>query len=347
MSTDNKNIDEILNDFREKKESLESSELLPPAPPISGEDLTEPPQAEDEQPKKKKPKKEKKPVDSQKIKKLLRKAIIIVTVSALIVALVFGIKFAVGYAKVAYLKPYQEKYPDVEFPVGIMEEYCDAYGQNPGIKGSITISDSGQNSKLLTSEDVAPITDNAERFNYTVYLETNELEKHYKNAQAYNSSAKGMEYSNLFDEFSFQVIGAFYTNTDPADDLGYTFPYSVAEKMTEKSYHHYFDRLSTRLLYTVEGTQAPTAEDTMLTISCPTDYRDGYRFIIVAKQVEKIDQSLKATDKEKIHITDAEYKEQGKENPYRFASKWYPEIIVTDEHGNQTTIKKTADDYKN
>ena len=53
-----------------------------------------------------------------------------------------------------------------------------------------------------------------------------------------------------------------------------------------------------------------------------------------------------AREKSNVHYPQVIYDEKGMDNPYRFASKWYPEIIVTDEQGNERTVQKTIDDYK-
>ncbi len=67
---------------------------------------------------------------------------------------------------------------------------------------------------LVDKSISAPVTDGAVTANYVVYLEDNKLEEHYKNADAYNSSSKSVTYTNWLQDYNFQVLGAFYTNTD-------------------------------------------------------------------------------------------------------------------------------------
>lgn len=262
----------------------------------------------------------------------------------LMAVIAFSAVSIINYNKTAYLKPYEKGYPNVQFPVGIMEKYCDDFGKNPSLQGYIKIDDISFDGKidLLNSQILAY---GAERFNYVVYLDDNELESIYSTIDGYNNSTKKVEYTDLVNEYTFEVVGAFYTNTKEEDDNGYIFPYDTTEKMTLDSMNAYIDRITTRLTYkTNDG--GITRADTLLTISCPTDYKKDYRFVVICKAVDEIKPDLVATEKEYSHLTQSEYDEKGEVNPYRFASKWYPEIIITNPDGDSTTIKRSIDYYK-
>lgn len=356
MSENKDDIEQILSEYKAQRDSKERREIEPLEPPKKREELidfSKPNSEENEEKKEKKPKKSAEEIEAQKAKRKerlqkVKKAVfskkVVITVIAILlaVALFFGIRFAVSYSQTAYLNPYRSAYPDVEFPNGILEKYCDDFGKNPDTVGYIEISETKINQRITTRES-QPLTENAVRYAYVTYLDTNELEGLYKNADAYNSSPKGIFYSDLCTDFNFQVVGAFYTNTKAEDDDGYIFPYNVTEKMTLESANQYLDRIKSRLLYNVEGLEL-TRQDTLLIISCPTDYKDGYRFVVVCKAVDSVNNELTATDNEKAHKTASEYKNSS-DNPYRFSSKWYPEIIITDENGNESTVKKTIEDY--
>lgn len=354
MKNDNE-IDKILSDFKQRHDDSKPRPApLPIEPPVRRDNTesTEPEALADENDNTDKKARLHRPSlkkfkinDKKKLKKIFVRILIAAAIIAAAAAAAVGIKYTVEYARTAYLKPYQEKYPDAQYPVGILEEYCDDYGRLGDMQGYIEFPGTDIDGTALTSKNITQLEHGAERFNYSVFLESNELEQYYKDAQAYNSSSKELVYSDLFEKYTFQVAGAFYTNSDEKDDDGYIFPYSVTEQMTDKSFSQYFDRLETRMLYTVDGIHL-SKKDILLTVSCPTDYSEGYRFVVVAKLVESADTSLTAADREDSHITAAEYRRQGRENPYRFSSKWYPEIIITDDDGNQTTIQKTIDDYK-
>lgn len=356
MNEHNDDIEKLLSEYKVQKNRKENHDQIEPLePPKRREELIDFSKPEEKSKKKEKPKKSPEEIAAlkqkrrQKADKILKnvfskKVLLSILALALMTALGFGIKYGIDYSKTSYLKPYIEKYPDVEFPAGILEKYCDAYGENPSITGYIKINDIGID-KMLSAEDIEGVTQGASIYNYVVYLNDSNLEECYKNADAYNSSGKEISYTDLLTDYTFQVVGAYYTNTDEKDDDGYIFPYNTTEKMTFESTNSFIERQSTRFLYKV-STLDLARQDTLLTISCPTEYKQGYRFVVVCKAVDEINHDATATEKNDPHITDSEYKEKGVDNPYRFASKWYPEIIITDSDGNETTIQKTIDDYK-
>lgn len=358
----NNSIDEILSEYKNQKEQRETREVEPLEPPKRREELIDFSADNKEAPAKKAKQKKERPEKTpeektalkakrtETFKKILKvifskKVIIPILAVAIAVGAGFGIKYAVDYSKTAYLNPYIEKYPDVEFPNGILEKYCDTYGANPDSVGHIAISDIGVD--MLVDKNIsAPVTEGAAAKNYVVYLDDNKLEEHYKNAAAYNKSSKAVTYTNWLEDYNFQVLGAFYTNTNEKDDDGYIFPYNVTEKMTFDSTNQYLDRIKSRLIYNVSGVE-PQRSDTFLTLSCPTDYKSGYRFVVICKAVEEIDSTAQAKDKKPkdVRKTASEY-ENEKDNQFRFSSHWYPEIVITNSDGTESTIKKSIDDYK-
>lgn len=255
-----------------------------------------------------------------------------------------GIKGYVEYQKTSYLVPYQEKYPEVEFPDGIMEEYCDALGQNPDLKGVLKIESMGIDMDI-DSTTLYPIADGASYYNFVIKLDNPEFEKRYSTIDGYNSADKGIFFTDLKRNYTFEVVGAFYTNTKPEDDNGYVFPYNTTEKMSFDSTNQFIDRINSRLLYDVKALDIER-QNTLLTIECPTDYKDGYKFVVICKEVEEVDNTVTATPKDKVHLTASEY-ENEEDNPYRFSGQWYPEIIITSPDGVENTFQKTINDYIN
>ena len=353
MSQEKDDIEKLLSDYKEQRD-LKQQEISMPEPPKKREELID--FSKQEEPEKtKKPKKSPEEIEALKrkrkdrlnkiIKTVLSKKVLIPAFAiVLVVALVLGIRFAVGYSETAYLKPYQEKYRTVKFPDGILEQYCDIYGENPSTVGYIKSADLSLD-RAVTKSETAGVTKGATQFNYVVYLDgSSDLEKCYNTADAYNSSSKEFYYSDLLGEYTFQVIGAYYTNTKPDDDRGYVFPYNVTEAMTFESKNQFIDRSKSRFLYTVESLDL-TRQDTLLTLSCPANGKEDYRFIVVAKEVDKCNADLKARTNANPHLTQAEYDTLGKENPYRFAGDWYPEITVTTPDGTEKTIQKSFNDY--
>lgn len=368
-------IDNILSDFKEQKDRKEHMPDEPLEPPKRRENTIDFARAEDDHQsestskKKKEPKspekleaiqaqkaekrakqKEKNKAALEKIKKVIlnKKFLLALGAVILVIALVFGIRYAVQANKGAYLKSYQSKYPNVQFEIGMLEKYCDMLGENPDTVGYIEIPElnlksavSGDESKFPYAQ---PCTENAEQFNFVIYLNDNSLEQYYSTADAYNNASGYITYSDLFKDYNFKVVGAFYTNTKAEDDNGYIFPYNTPEKMTTSSASEYVSRLENRFIYSTGANV--TRQDTLLTISCPTDYKKDFRFVVVGVLREDTSSKSTATEKSDVRYPQIIFDEMGKDNTYKYASKWYPEIVITNNEGEQKTIRKTIDDYK-
>ena len=276
--------------------------------------------------------------------------LIVIIVAAVAVGGGFAGRAIVNASKTAYLKPYEQKY-NVEFPVGILEKYCDYYGENQSTVAYLEIKETKIKTPVYEKSAkkypaVENLAKNAEQGNFVVYMNDRSLEKLYSTADGYNKAAGEIFYSDLFSEYSFRAVGAFYTNTDPTDDNGYIFPYNTTEKMTAESADSLCDRVSTRLIYNVGITI--TRQDRLIFISCPSDYSDNFRFVLVGVQRDDLSAKPKATEKKQsdIRMPQVIYDEQELENPYRFADQWYPEYEITNPDTEKTTVVKTdKNDY--
>ncbi len=377
MSEEKDDIGKILSDFKTQKEQRETP-IEPLEPPKRRENYIDFAKSDDEDTAEKQPKRKKEPKPKKtpeeleairaakkekrdrhkeksktvlaKIKKAVFNKKVLIALAAIIalIGIIFGIVYAVEQSKGAYLKPYEKKYPDAEFQVGMLEKYCDILGENPDTAGYLEIPDIELKTTVSSDSKKSPYaekcTEGAEQFNYVVYLNDNSLESLYSSANAYNNSTGYINYSNLFEDYTFKVAGAFYTNTKAEDDDGYIFPYNVTEKMTVKSANDYASKLMSRFLYDT-GINV-TRQDTVLTISCPTDYRKNFRFVVVAVLRDDAETKVKANEKDSINYPKVIFDELKKDNPYKFATKWYPEINITDSEGNEKTVQKSIDDYK-
>ncbi|MGN1328989.1 MAG: hypothetical protein ACI4V4_04740 [Eubacterium sp.] len=353
-------IDQILKDFQNQKEKKGQENLTPsegfkegPIDFVKETLPSEPKEADKKPEQEKKVKKAKQKRERKKLninfKRLFKVIIIILVVAAAVVGAVFGVRYGINQSKSAYLKPYEKKYPNVEFPVGIMEKYCDTFGENPASVGYIDISEIHLSSPVVSEEnDILPYAEKNDskcnQFNYVVYLNDNSLENYYGSAEAYNNSSTGfISYSDLYNEYRFKVVGAFYTNTQPEDDNGYVFPYNVTEELTNKSYSDLFDRLNSRFLYDTGVTL--TRQDKLLTISCPTEFRAGFRFVVVGVLRNESNDKPTATEKSKVHYPQVIYDENNQKNPYDLAYQWYPEIVEKTSDGTIKTRKESIEDY--
>lgn len=370
-------IGKILADFKEKKDLQQSGGIEHLAPPVRREDYIDfaKPKEEEKEQENEKPKKQrkqekpqlspeekqaKKEEHRQKAKKNLKKlkevlfnkvTLILAVVIALGVAGFFGINAVVDATKTAYLKPYEEKYPDVAFPEGIMEEYCDIYGENPDSTGYLRIDDLQLETPVYIKDSGKypygeECLEGAQQQNFVVYLNDNSLENLYKNVACYNSDSTSgfVKYSDYYQDYTFKIVGAFYINTDEKDDNGYIFPYNVTEKMTEKSSNNYISGINNRMLYSTDITLA--RQDKLLILSCDTDYRENFRFVVVGTLSSDDAQKPTAREKTNPWYPQVICDEMGIANNYYLTSKWYPEIIVKDNDGNETTVTKTLDDFK-
>ena len=345
------NIDDILKDFnKQKQEHIERfGELLPPEESNRQREM----KAARETPKIEKSsdeKKSKKEKNRHKIKRPAKKTVkkvLICIISVLAAAGIAGGVFGIfRYSQTAYLKPYREKYPRIDFPVGIQERFCDDYAKNTSMAGYIEIPDCEYESYVLSKITTAPYIDASNSlkeldFNTVIYFTENapELERAYSSASAYSASTQSIKFSTLYEDYEFTVIGAFYTNSSPADDSDYCFPYNVTKDMTAKSLNGYTDRLKHRFLYNTE--YAITAEDRLITLAVKSDFMPDFRFIVVgalnaAKQAE-------VKENKRVHYPQIWYDKSNQTNPYRFAEKWYPEIIINEKTGE--TKKQSASDF--
>ncbi len=360
-------IDELLRDYGEQKKAHEdnfgeiSTKPLPldikprTEKKLQTEEIAEKPKKiklpkikkPEKKPKPEKIKKERKPIDKAKLKSVLKKILLAVISIAVIIGLVFAGIGIVKHAKSAYLRPYMEKYPDVEFPVGIQERFCDYFGENPSTAGYITIEDANVDSYLhFDNNGKNPMLDKANEgelldFNTVVYLNgENNLEEAYSTSKGYLASTQKISFSTLYDDYSFNIIGAYYTNSKPEDDSGYVFPYNLTENMTDKSLDAFTDRLYHRFLYNSDAylqNGIITQESKLITVCTKTDFMPDFYFVVVGiLDGDKVDT---ANENKKIHYPQVWYDKNGGENVYRFASKWYPEIIISEEETSQQSIE--------
>lgn len=346
MDNKENNIDELLDEYKQQKAKHEE-EFEPLKPPVLSErqkQTAEKPKKEKKQ-KEKKKKREKKPINKSKIKKALKKILLVIVIICVSVGIVFGVIGIVNAAKTSYLKPYKAKYPDVDFPIGIQEKFCEYYGENPNTAGFIDIADLSYSEYILSDNNgINPVIDRANSrmeldFNTVVYLTSNlvDLEGKYSTKESYLSSDQRIKYSTLYDDYEFNIIGAFYTNKNPEDDMDYCFPYNLTQEMTDKSFDAYTDRLYHRFLY--DTGYMITKDDKLITVCTKSDFMPNFRFIVVG--VLNGEKMTAASNNDNVHYPQAWYDKNNKVNTYRFASKWYPEIYTKD--GESTSCQSIED----
>lgn len=307
--------------------------------------------AGEKKPKEKKPRerkaREKKQLTEKDIK-AVKAALIALGAVILVVAVVLIIVFVNKSSANAYLKPYEQKY-GISFPDGMLEEYCDAYGENQNLAGFLNYGNSDTPIPVTkTATSSAPHIDvNCDfmefGFNTVIYGTADQLgdiESAYQDAQACNSTGCFIQYDSLFQKQRWRVLGAFYTNTDPDDDNGYVFPYNVTYEMTQDSYSEFFDRLTNRFMYDTNYTL--TKNDKLLTVSVESHKYDGFRFVLVCVMQDSSKNDVVAEDNDHPHYPQAICDILDEKNPYALSSKWYPEIIIKN---GEDTSKQNIKDY--
>lgn len=359
-------IDELLGDYKKQKEKREKNfgriDIQKPPQNTGKEKDTETPAEKSKKYKAKKDEKTKSTGGERtgkrfknlicRVKAFLKSKKgkkISVAAAAVICAAAFalGAYAVINYQKTAYLRPYEAEYPNVNFPDGIREEYCEQYAKVPSTTGYISIEACGYESYIVQSAAATlPVLDFSNSsdgldFNTVVRIPAGacDLESAFGSAESYLGSAQKITYSTLFEDYEFTVVGAFYTNKDPQDDNGYVFPYGITKKMTPISFNDYADRLYHRFLYETDY-RFSYEGDKLLTIAADSDFRENFEFVVVCALNAPAQRAAQPNDS--VHYPQVWYDEHGESNPYRFSDKWYP-TVYTDESEEETSIQSEKD----
>ncbi|MFR5874850.1 MAG: hypothetical protein ACLUFN_00010 [Eubacterium sp.] len=284
-------------------------------------------------------------------KKIFTKQLAIAAgIIVLIIAVAFGGIRLYEYSRVAYLKPYEEQY-GIKYPVGILEEFCDQYGQNQHTVGELVIEDT--NTKKYVANQITKNyvyafegTDVNEKQQFMAVDVTGyaDLESIYSTPEGFLNSSQKVTFNTLFEKADYKVIAAYYTNKNPEDDSEYVFPYSIYGNITSRSFDHYADSINHRRLYDT-GFEL-TSDNDYLSVCADSDFMENFKFVVlcVKSDSEKFEKSSTAKPNESIHYPQVWYDAKGETNVYRFSGKWYPEIYTDIESGK--TVKLTADDFE-
>ena len=267
-------------------------------------------------------------------KQRTKQVLSIIGIVLVAVGLIFGGIKLYDYSRTAYLKPYIEKY-NIEYPEGILEEMCDAYGQDRTVCGKISIEDSNFTrniSSIINDKNV--FLENSGDFNKEQHYRSirlinkdADIEGLYSTAELFLKASQSVKITTLYNKEEYRVVAAFYTNTKPEDDNGYVFPYNYCGDMSKKDFEAYEDRIIHRTLYDTGYELSP--DDYYLTVSEPSDFMEDFRFVIVCVKAGKkgFEKSTTATPNEKIHFPQVWYDANEENNPYIFAGKWHPKAV--------------------
>lgn len=283
---------------------------------------------------------------AKKIRALPKSAVIAFLAVVLFVVAAIVTLSVVHHSRTAYLKPYESTY-GIEFPKGIAEEFCDEYGRNQNLEGRLTITDT--DSEIMVSNSIEVIIPHADigtellsqqQFK-SIHLDKKyaDLESAFADSTKFTGLTQEVKFTDIYGNTSvYQVLGAYYVTTRPQDDKDYLFMYNLYGDLTEDSFDDYKDRINSRLLYRTGYNLSYF--DKFLTLSVESDFMTGFRFVVLCRQVEDgFSPFTEVEVNKKVHYPQVWYDVNKKENPYRFAAKWYPEIYTDAEHKTVMSLK--------
>lgn len=260
-------------------------------------------------------------------------------------------------AKIVSPFSYERTY-NIEFPVGMKEEFKPLYAQNQDFIGWLTVPgtciDTPVYQKKSNDEyylkhdnygtytkygipfiesvhDITNMSRNTAIYghNFDHKLIFDELHN-YKDPEYYKKYPV-IEFSTLYADYKYKIIAAFHTNGESAGDNGYLF-YYVAPEFGDKCMMEFHDELLQRSYIHTGVDVQPT--DKLLTLSTCTYFFDtngavrNARFAVIARLIrdgesEEIDESLvKANDN--VRYPQLYFTAYGGKNPWANASKWVP-----------------------
>lgn len=347
-------IDSILNDFNNRKNSNSSDEELSPPELYDNKSSGENGESEKNKKSKNKKDKKKKVTDhrktSEKAKAFFKsKTFKIILIAVVIVVLIIATIFTVKAIKQNKIEKLESKY-GVTIEEGMNKNFIEDYAQNTDFVGTLSIDDSDIDFKVFKSsepdfyknhsETKAPnengcvhldskTTLKPQSQNTVVYASKEyfgDLEKMYSNSESYKDYPL-INFDTIYENATYKVVGAFYTNTDKTADSGNVFPYNVTN-MTDSSTMEFRSLLNSRFIYSTERDIKIT--DNILMLSVDSDLFKSAKFVVTAVKIadgenKKVDTSNIIINKNP-HYPQAYYDLQKIENPFELSAQWHPEI---------------------
>lgn len=145
--------------------------------------------------------------------------------------------------------------------------------------------------------------------------------KQYRNLDFYKKNPI-VEFTSLYEKSYYKVFAVMLTNADPKDDNGNVFNYRYSNFEDEKLFMHYVDELKKRSI--IDTGVEVLAQDEIITLStCAYDF-DNARLVVVAKKIDKTEQGITRTTGAKYNTSviypKAYYAANGQEAPKQITS---------------------------
>lgn len=245
-----------------------------------------------------------------------------------------------------------EKYPDIDFPDGMLEKYADLYARNQDLVGWIEIDGLGislpvvqgvDNNQYLktdfdgkTSKYGSIFMNSANTFdklNYNTTLFGHHMKdqkmfgtlKQYKNVNGYKK-APIIEFGTLFADYKWKVFAVFITNGTSSGDNGYLFNYMFTDLSTNEKVEEFLGEIKLRSIYYPQVDIA--LSDKILTLSTCTYELDEGRLIVMARMLRPGESEYVDVNAVRYNSNprypQGYYEKNGKTNPYTDYAKWYP-----------------------
>jgi sortase B len=238
-----------------------------------------------------------------------------------------------------------EKYPDVEFPDGMLEKYAELYAKNNDLVGWIKIDEIGLSLPVVQGDDnkeylkhdfdgnynkygsIFMNCDNdAKNLNYNTAIFGHHMTDTamfgnldlYKDVEYYKK-APVIEFNTIYGDYKWKIFAVFITNGTAEGDDGYIFDYTFTDLSSTEEVEKFLGEIDQRALYKPEVDIS--VSDKILTLStCCYDFPDA-RLIVVGRLLREgenpaVDTSL-AVMNPSPKLPQAYYKVNGGKNPHK------------------------------
>lgn len=259
------------------------------------------------------------------------------------------------YNSEQYDEAWQElfsKYPSVTFPKGMNLKYAYLYAINPDLVGWIKINgtnldvqvvQANDNEKYLKTDfygkksrygcpyldyrsDSKYLNDNNVIYGHHMSdgLMFSNLDK-YKNIEGYKESPV-IQYDTIYQTYTFKVIAAFISNSNPDHDNGFVFNYTVSDFSSDDSFMKFVQEIQKRSIFNTTVNVLP--DDKLLTLStCSYEFSNA-RLVVVARLCRENEDPNVDTGGAAINpaprYPQAWYDAKGMANPYKDDVNWTP-----------------------
>lgn len=244
------------------------------------------------------------------------------------------------------------KYPSIDFPQGMNLKYAYLYAINPELSGWIKIEGTNldvqvvqaeNNDKYLKTDfygkksrygcpfldyrnDAKYLSDNNVIYGHHMSdgLMFSNLDK-YKTVEGYKESPI-IQYDTIYQTYTFKIIAAFVSNSQPEHDNGYVFNYTVSDFNSDESFMKFVEEIKKRSIFNTNVNVLP--DDKLLTLStCSYEFSDA-RLVVVARLCRENEATTVDTSAVTINpaprYPQAWYDAKGMANPYKDDTNWAP-----------------------